>query len=250
MFRVPKVDYMRLINIAWIAVLVAGSCDRDPGIGTKTLDFGQFTIDVPGSWHPLNQAGYDSFVGGIKINDHTEVNFDLGRYSSKLDVNPAMHEIVWTTLNGRKAKLVKSRVSGEGVTGVYFDSLEVSGLLKFQMSAQNVNPSVQQQLLTAFSTIDFKNFNELPSNAPECLKEVIGEIESEGVRNPPASIWRYEYDGQIVYYIPPYCCDFPSTLLDSDCNFICSPDGGFTGQGDGKCTGTLANGVEIWKDLR
>ena len=241
---------MRFVNIAWIAVLVAGSCERDPGIGMKTLDFGQFTIEVPGSWNSVAKTGYDSFVGGIRINDNTELNFDLGLYSSKLDVDPGSHEITWTTIDGRKAKLVRSQVAGEGTTGVYFDSLESGALVKFQMNAQHVNPAIQQQLMTAFSTINFKSLNELPTNAPECLSDVISEIESEPVRNPPASLWRYEYDGQIVYYIPQYCCDFPSTLLDSDCEFICSPDGGFSGQGDGKCTGTLANGTQIWQDIR
>lgn len=241
---------MRLMNIAWIAVFVAASCERDPGIGTKTLDFVQFTIEVPATWNPVAKTGYDSFVGGIRIDQDTELHFDLGKYPSALDVDPGSHEIVWTTIDGKKAKLVKSRVAGEGLTGVYFDSLDTRRLVKFQMNAQNVNPAVQQQLTAAFSTIHFKALDELPSNAPECLKEVIQELVAEPVRNPPASLWRYEYDGQIVYYIPQYCCDFPSTLLDSDCEFICSPDGGFSGQGDGKCTGTLANGIQIWQDIR
>lgn len=240
---------MRLINVACMAFLVAGSCDRDPGMGTKTLDYGQFTIEVPGSWNSKTEAGYDSFVGGIEINDHTEATFDLGRYSSKLDVDPTSHEITWTTIDGRKAKLVRSKISGEGTTGVYFDSLEDSGL-RFQMSAHNVNPATQQQLMAAILTIKFKDLNELPADAPDCLSDVIQGIQSGPVRNPPASLWRYEYDGETVYYIPPYCCDFPSTLLDSNCNFICSPDGGFSGQGDGQCTGTLENGVQLWKDLR
>jgi hypothetical protein len=73
------------------------------------------------------------------------------------------------------------------------------------------------------------------------------------VRNPPGSIWRYEYNGKTVYYIPAYCCDMQSELFDGNCNKICSPDGGFTGKGDGKCSDFFTNRKNeklIWKDER
>ena len=50
------------------------------------------------------------------------------------------------------------------------------------------------------------------------------------------SVWRCIYKNQIVYYHPPLgCCDMQSVLYDELGNLICSPDGGFTGQGDGRC---------------
>lgn len=88
---------------------------------------------------------------------------------------------------------------------------------------------------------------------PECLQEVIDQISKEPVRNPPAEIWKYFYELKEVYYIPPYCCDQMSELLDANCNLICHPDGGITGGGDGKCPGFQTgknNGVLIWKDNR
>lgn len=78
-------------------------------------------------------------------------------------------------------------------------------------------------------------------------------METAPVRNPPGSVWQYEYKGQSVYYIPAYCCDIPSQLLDSNCNQICSPDGGYTGAGDGKCADFFElrkNEKLIWQDSR
>ena len=94
---------------------------------------------------------------------------------------------------------------------------------------------------------------DVPQDTPSCVKKEIRKIKSDGVRNPPAVVWQYEYNGSIVYYIPSYCCDVPSLLFDSDCNQICSPDGGITGRGDGKCADFFAkrkNEKLIWKDDR
>ena len=88
---------------------------------------------------------------------------------------------------------------------------------------------------------------------PTCIISKIKEIESQDVTNPPGSIWQYTYDGQIVYYIPPICCDIYSILLDSNCKTICSPDGGLIGKGDGKCPDFFTQRINeklIWKDSR
>jgi hypothetical protein len=88
---------------------------------------------------------------------------------------------------------------------------------------------------------------------PVCVSELIKQIESEPVSNPPRSVWQYSYKGKVVYYIPSICCDIPSRLVDSDCQLLCNPDGGFTGAGDGKCTDfftTRTNEKLIWKDTR
>ncbi|MBC8051936.1 MAG: hypothetical protein H7Y13_02625 [Sphingobacteriaceae bacterium] len=85
------------------------------------------------------------------------------------------------------------------------------------------------------------------------MSEVIKDIESEHVSNPPRSVWQYTYHGKIVYYIPAICCDIPSRLLDNECKLICNPDGGFTGAGDGKCTDFLTARTDeklIWQDKR
>lgn len=93
----------------------------------------------------------------------------------------------------------------------------------------------------------------LPNDVPLCIRAKIIEIKAETVRNPPGSIWQYEYNGQTVYFITSYCCDIPSQLFDSNCNLICNPDGGFSGKGDGKCPDFFTsrkNEKLIWKDDR
>jgi hypothetical protein len=52
---------------------------------------------------------------------------------------------------------------------------------------------------------------------------------------------------------PPQCCDQFSELFDVDSNFICAPDGGFTGAGDGKCSDFFQvrkSEKLIWQDQR
>ena len=68
---------------------------------------------------------------------------------------------------------------------------------------------------------------------PASVDKLIKQYESDPVGNPPQSIWSYEYNGQVVYFVPAQCCDQYSTLYDAGGNVICTPDGGFTGKGDG-----------------
>ena len=66
------------------------------------------------------------------------------------------------------------------------------------------------------------------------LNDLIRVLENEPVANPPRSIVQYAYKGQMVYYLPPPCCDIFSDLYDADGNLLGHPDGGITGQGDGQ----------------
>jgi len=88
---------------------------------------------------------------------------------------------------------------------------------------------------------------------PTWVDQLISNYQNEPVGNPPQSIWRYDYNGQTVYYIPPQCCDQYSTLLDAGGKAICAPDGGFTGKGDGRCPDFIdkrTNEQLVWKDSR
>lgn len=88
---------------------------------------------------------------------------------------------------------------------------------------------------------------------PACIKAEIERLKNAPVSSPPSKVYQYTYKGQTVYYIPPKCCDFPSMLFDDSCNVICSPDGGFSGNGDGKCPdffNARSNEKLIWEDTR
>ncbi|MBU1101271.1 MAG: hypothetical protein KKA84_12795 [Bacteroidetes bacterium] len=85
------------------------------------------------------------------------------------------------------------------------------------------------------------------------MNDMISEFQTQPVGNPPQSIWQYTYMGEVVYYVPPQCCDQFSTLYDKDGNVICAPDGGITGSGDGRCSDFFEvreNEKLIWQDNR
>ena len=81
----------------------------------------------------------------------------------------------------------------------------------------------------------------------------IAQFQKAPVGNPPQSIWQYEYNGNIVYYIPSQCCDQFSQLYDADGKLLCAPDGGISGKGDGKCPEFFQlrkNEILIWRGPR
>jgi hypothetical protein len=88
---------------------------------------------------------------------------------------------------------------------------------------------------------------------PGFVNQRIDEFEADPKKDPPGSIWRYRYKGLVVFYVPPYCCDVPGELYDSNGTLICSPDGGITGDGDGRCTDFFdvrADEYRVWTDSR
>lgn len=91
-----------------------------------------------------------------------------------------------------------------------------------------------------------------PTLSP-CILEKIKEIQAQPLSNPPQAIYRQESNGLTFYYLPPPCCDFPGIILDNDCHYFCSPDGGLTGEGAKDCPAYIfepKKSVLIWKDPR
>lgn len=92
-----------------------------------------------------------------------------------------------------------------------------------------------------------------PSPLPAWVGVLIAKFQSAPVGNPPQSIYRYTYHGQTVYYVPPQCCDQPSTLYDGAGHLMCAPDGGITGAGDQRCPDFFqqrTNEELVWRDTR
>jgi hypothetical protein len=92
-----------------------------------------------------------------------------------------------------------------------------------------------------------------PSSNPAWVDKLIKQFGSDPVGNPPQSILSYDYNGQVVYFVPAQCCDQYSMLYDASGSVICAPDGGFTGKGDGKCPDFFterSNEQLIWQDFR
>jgi len=92
-----------------------------------------------------------------------------------------------------------------------------------------------------------------PDENPGWINALIEKFQSEPVGNPPQSIWRFEYNGETVYYVPAQCCDQFSSLYNSDGKYICAPDGGISGGGDRRCPDFFKNSRNktlIWQDTR
>lgn len=87
-----------------------------------------------------------------------------------------------------------------------------------------------------------------PDDNPEWLESFLLMREAEN--NSPLEIWQYKYLNKTVYYVIAQCCDQFNLLLDTNGKTICSPDGGFSGRGDGKCPDfrdERKNGKLIWE---
>jgi hypothetical protein len=176
-----------------IILLTLLSCtDKQKG-KIKTLDFGRFQIDVPGTWQQVKAKGIDSYAGLMILDDGDTVSFDLGWYSNSLeeqynfmvqngdvflrreisrdsgvyefygmadtvDIEKfKINNINWTIIDGKRAKLIQPKNTGTGMTGIYFDSLWIagSGTDRFQMNGKNLHPDNERQLLKSFETLRF-----------------------------------------------------------------------------------------------
>jgi hypothetical protein len=92
-----------------------------------------------------------------------------------------------------------------------------------------------------------------PDQSPDWLVSLTHELEAQPVASPPAYIARYEYNAETVYYLAPGCCDIWSTLYRANGTIMCHPDGGLTGNGDGRCPEFFArrkNERIVWRDPR
>jgi hypothetical protein len=72
-------------------------------------------------------------------------------------------------------------------------------------------------------------------NIPGCLAEQLVKIQNNQLENAPIQIDEYEMNGKKVYLYTADCCDQYNVLVDENCKGFCSPSGGITGKGDGKC---------------
>lgn len=109
-------------------------------------------------------------------------------------------------------------------------------------SANTVNPVASRYVAQSDTTA-----------RPPWLKDRIAAVLAERKRNPITRILRYDYEGQVVYYISAPCCDQYSEVLDTRGKLICHPDGGITGKGDGQCANfekRKTNEKLVWQDPR
>jgi hypothetical protein len=86
--------------------------------------------------------------------------------------------------------------------------------------------------------------NNISIDAPACIEDLIRKDPQ------PKEVWRYTYQGETVFLVVPDCCDQYISVYSSKCVLICSPGGGITGKGDGKCPDfyqEAEEGLLLWK---
>lgn len=117
-------------------------------------------------------------------------------------------------------------------------------------------------LLLATLALAFTACGSVPSRSggpppqspiPVAVSALIHDLETRPVANPPAYVASYDFRGQVVYYVPPRCCDIFGDLYDANGQLICHPDGGLAGNGDGRCPGFASERTNeriIWRDMR
>lgn len=138
-------------------VLLSGVISCHPNdYDYNKIDLDKFSISIPEEWTAEKLQGLDSYVGQIVINDDETLCFDYGWYSNKLEADSATHDFYLLTSDNKRAKIVKPKDFGFGLTGVYFDSLEVSKSNKFQLSGNGLSPENQKLFLKAIESIIFE----------------------------------------------------------------------------------------------
>lgn len=185
---------MKKAFVVGILILAFG-CNSDNEL--KLYDFVPFTIEGPSSWKVRNVRGVDSYVKEIITENSDTLYFDYGYYSNPLEeeIHPVFDEFTiklltekgvieedslraenqrayekailnkkenfeFDTVGGFKAKLVKPIKIGEGVTGIYFDSLRNSSSMEMTVKLNfygiDLNEQDQNDVLRAVKTIKFK----------------------------------------------------------------------------------------------
>ena len=108
-------------------------------------------------------------------------------------------------------------------------------------------------LLTMLLLLSCHKEEATPDELPECIRERIAQLQKADTQNPPAKVYQYSYKGEPVYYFTADCCDMYNVVVNSQCDTLCAPDGGFTGKGDGRCADFASEAkdqVLIWEDSR
>lgn len=83
---------------------------------------------------------------------------------------------------------------------------------------------------------------------PKWVTEMIDSFENKVKHSVGASISKYAFDGDIVYYVLMPCCDQFNELYSESGDLLCYPDGGITGKGDGKCP-EFDSGAELLETI-
>ena len=136
------------LKLVFLFLLLLLSCRKDNL--NKTLDFGQFTMEVPANWKSFTSQGYDSTVGGI-TNGKEKLTYDYGWYAYDFkNETAATHTRTSITIDGKPALLVKPKEKGKGVIGIF---VQVDSQNKFHLSGQDIQD--EDTVINIFKSVRF-----------------------------------------------------------------------------------------------
>jgi hypothetical protein len=88
--------------------------------------------------------------------------------------------------------------------------------------------------LPLFSATDC-NKKKTGGDLPDCISKIIEAPQKQKLDKSPVQVDEYTYKGKRAFLLTAPCCDQYNMLYDENCNYLCSPSGGYTGKGDEKC---------------
>jgi hypothetical protein len=68
----------------------------------------------------------------------------------------------------------------------------------------------------------------------------LAEVFELALASRPETLIRHLISDRVYYYALSGCCDQLNPVFDAEGKYVCAPDGGFTGRGDGRCPAALA----------
>jgi len=107
-------------------------------------------------------------------------------------------------------------------------------LIVLSCGSTKTNQSAVAEQKTKDSLIVSSNTQADNIALPTCIKHKIDSFKVAQKHEQPQKVVEYLYKGKKVYYVVMPCCDFFNEVYDDKCKLLGSPDGGFTGKGDGK----------------
>ncbi len=175
--------------ILFTLILLFASCNK-----TKLINFDKVFIKVPKNWNKVDLKSIDSNNGYIKIDEKDTLFYEVGYYTSSLTeerskriVDISMKEIIDSTVDTSQIifvsnykndldyyykqnavfekkgvyliKYVFPRFAGNGITGIYIDSLSNTSLgnMKLTIRGNNLSKESQEIVMALFHQLEIRD---------------------------------------------------------------------------------------------
>lgn len=159
---------MKRIFFIAIALFALAACKHRKKriVDTKILNYGTFTIEAPLLWGRVKDDSTNKNAGRIAIDNKDTIAFNYIAGGSEptdtgkiifADAANTQTKMKWKEIDGFNAKVVSPKQPGTGITGVYIDSIKVTGsaVSRFYLYGNNLSPDNEKDVLQAIKTLKF-----------------------------------------------------------------------------------------------